>query len=238
MLTVSGGSGRAGANRTGRARNVLLGASSPQGAPAPLGTPLFTLGVFLFPRNVHSPHRTPTSQETPRSPGKPPPPREPSSPHTTEPSFSENAPLLPNPWSISSATPPSQNLHLLTDPSTSQGGGGGVSPTPLGNPHLLPGPHFPHGTRPIPHFPGSPFLSSRTSPGACGPGLTSRLLHGDSVQLAVALQRGDVRGTAELGRRRPTPRPAPRPSLLPAPAPAAAAAPLLRKPHSAQFRAR
>lgn len=132
------------------------------------------------------------------------------------------------------AIPPSQNLHLLADPSTSQG-----------NPQLPQKTPTPHGipisprNAPNSSLPGEPPLhSSLTPPGAPGPSLTSRLLHRAPVHLAVALQRGDVRGLANLGRRRPTPHTTPGPNLLPASAPAAAPAPLLRKPHRFKVRAR
>lgn len=55
------------------------------------------------------------------------------------------------------------------------------------------------------------------------------------MQLAVALQRGDVRGAADLGRRRPTLRPASGSRFLLAPTAAATPAPLLRKPHHVKF---
>lgn len=96
-----------------------------------------------------------------------------------------------------------------------------------------PTPQLPKGAPDSPREP--PLFSSLTPPGPPGPGLTPRLLHGAPVQLAVALQRGDVRGAADLGRRRPTPRPASGSSFLLAPAPAAAPAPLLRKPHHVKF---
>lgn len=69
-----------------------------------------------------------------------------------------------------------------------------------------------------------------------GPSLTPWLLHRTPVQLAVALQRGDVRRASDLRRRGPTPHPALGAGLLTSPASTAALAPLLGKPHRIKFR--
>lgn len=138
----------------------------PPGAPSPLGTPLFTLGIrLLFSRNFRYPHRTPnsltetTSRGTPKSPGTSPAPREPSPPHGTlpielpplpEPHLLRNSPLTP-PASISTRTPQ-------------------LPKGPLNTPRKLPSPPgtpiFPKGCPPIPHFPGSPHPSPHRRPQA------------------------------------------------------------------------
>lgn len=82
---------------------------------------------------------------------------------------------------------------------------------------------------------GVPLLCSLEPPRVSGPSLTPRLLHGTPVQLAVALQRGDVRRASDLRRRGPTPHSAFGAGLLPSPAPAVALAPLLGQPHRAKL---
>lgn len=97
-------------------------------------------------------------------------------------------------------------------------------------------PPLPHGPLNFPKEPARR-LSSLAPPSLPGPSLTPRLLDRAPVQLSVALQRGDVRRAADLGRRRPTPRPVPGSRFLSATAAAAAPAPLLGEPHRVDLRA-
>lgn len=153
------------------------------------------------------------------------------------------APLLPT-----EPASPCENTHLTKPPSLQR------VPQPLGTltSQIPPSSHgTPSPSDPFFHLPRGPSISSPRELGKCpwepgssahwrpqespGPSLTPRLLHGTPVQLAVALQRGDVCRASDLGRRGPTPHPALGAGLLPGPALAAALAPLLGKPHRAKF---
>lgn len=104
--------------------------------------------------------------------------------------------------------------------------------------HALSDPPSPSPLRELGKSPSEPRSSARWRPQESpGPSLTPRLLHRTPVQLAVALQRGDVCRAPDLRWRGPTPHPALGAGLLASPAPAAALAPLLGEPHRVKFRA-
>lgn len=185
------------------------GPSFPQGSPLLPGALLFTSrALFLLEL---SPHRTPLPLTEPATPHE--------NAHLTKLPSRQRVPQLVG--SLASQIPPSSHgTPSLPNPFS-------ISlRDPPSPPFLTELGKIPSGSRSSAHW------RHQESP---GPSLTPWLLHRTPVQLAVALQRGDVRRASDLRRRGPTPHPALGAGLLASPAPAAALAPLLGKPHHVKF---